>query len=192
MASFDAKEFITNPSSELENLVYARKSDFISIARSLGIALRTNMRKHEICDKILQFYMNTGELGDEAKEYLSEENPSEALTVEQRLAFERLAVEREKAQAEKEKAQVEEEKAQLALKQEMQKAQMEKERAQLDREMERERIQLEREKAQIYAQQEREKGQLAIQQQRELFEQEKVKLELETQASIRDRKSKDI
>ena len=96
MDTFDVDKFMSNPSSELETIVYAKKVDFIVIARKLSLTIKTNMRKAEICDMIIHHYMNTKILGDTAREYLSDKTPSDSLTTEQKLEFEKLALERER------------------------------------------------------------------------------------------------
>ena len=135
-----------NPALEIETINYAKKTDFMEIAGKLGLPVKAYMRKAAICDMVIHHYISTNVLGEEAKDYLSSEISSVGLTVEQRLEFERLAVEREKAQLalqqEQEKAriaQIAAQQSQLALQQEQEKtqqaqlaAQQEQEKAQLD------------------------------------------------------------
>ena len=118
-----------DPSSELETMVYAKKVDFIEIARKLGLTVKTNMRKAEICDMIIHHYMNTKILGDTAREYLSDKIPSDTLTPEQKLEFEKLALEREKAHL---AVQQMKEKAQLDIQQQREKFEMDKARMELE------------------------------------------------------------
>ena len=100
-----------NPALEIETINYARKTDFMEIAGKLGLPVKAYMRKAAICDMIIHHYISTNVLGEEAKDYLSSEISSVGLTVEQKLEFERLAVEREKAQL---ALQQEQEKARIA------------------------------------------------------------------------------
>ena len=98
MDNFDVEKFISNPSSELETIVYAKKVDLIQLARELGLTVRINMRKAQICDMIIHHLMNANVLGIEARDFLSEDLSSVGLTAEQKLEFEKIALEREKAQ----------------------------------------------------------------------------------------------
>ena len=167
---FDFNKFVTNPSSELHTITSAKKDDLLEIAKHLGLDVRSSMRKLEIKKAVIEHYMDKGILGSEARQYLSLDTSS--LTVDQQLEFERLAVEREKAQlalqtvrereqlamqAERErfeivKAEAEVMKAKMKAEAEITKAKMEKEAEIMKAKMEKEAelaIIVEREKAKI-------------------------------------------
>ena len=98
MDCFNVEKFISNPSSELEIIEYAEKVDLIQLAWKLSLTVRINVRKAQICDMIIHHYMNANVLGIEARDFLSEASSSGSLTIEQKLEFERIALERDKAQ----------------------------------------------------------------------------------------------
>ena len=140
---FNVTKFMLNPALEIETINYARKIDFIEIARKLGLPVKAYMRKAAICDMIIHHYISTNVLGEEAKDYLSSEISNVGLTVEQKLELEAslaIKVEREKAQL---ALQQEQEKAQLAAQLATQQAQLAAQQEKEKYEMERTRIELE-------------------------------------------------
>ena len=167
-----------NAALEIETINYARKIDFIEIARKLGLPVKAYMRKAATCDMIIHHYISTNVLGEEAKDYLSSEISSVGLTVKQKLELEAsLAI------------MVEREKAQLALQQEQEKArnaaQIATEQAQLALQQEQEKARNEIEKAQLAAQIATQQAQLAAQQEKEKYEMERTRKELEANLAIK-------
>ena len=150
---FNVTKFMLNPALEIETINYARKIDFIEIARKLGLPVKAYMRKAAICDVIIHHYISTNVLGEEAKDYLSSEISSVGLTVEQKLELEASLA-----------TKVEGEKAQLALQQEQEKAQLA--------------AQLATQQAQLAAQTAIQQAQLAAQQEKEKYEMERTRWNL--------------
>ena len=141
---FNVTKFMLNPALEIETINYARKIDFIEIARKLGLPVKAYMRKAAICDMIIHHYISTNVLGEEAKDYLSSEISNVGLTVEQKLELEAslaIKVEREKAQL---ALQQKQEKAQLA-------AQIATQQAQLAAQTEKEKYEMERTRTELEA-----------------------------------------
>ena len=153
---FNVTKFMLNPALEIKTINYARKIDFIEIARKLGLPVKAYMRKAAICDVIIHHYISTNVLGEEAKDYLSSQISRVGLAVEQKLELEASLT-----------IKVEREKAQLVLQQEKEKARNEMEKAQLA--------------AQIATQQ----AQLAAQQEKEKYEMERTGTELEACLAIK-------
>ena len=163
---FNVTKFMLNPALEIETINYARKIDFIEIARKLGLPVKAYMRKAVICDMIIHHYISTNVLGEEAKDYLSSEISSVGLTVEQKLELEAsLAI------------KVEREKGQLVLQQEQEKAQLA--------------AQLATQQAQLAAQTATQQAQLAAQQQKEKYEMERTRMELEASLAIKVEEEKE-
>ena len=173
MSQFSVEKFAADPSAELTSIQNAKKQELLELASHLSIVTRTNMRKHEIRNLILEHYMRVGRLGNEAKQYITRD--PEALTLEQKLEYERIALERQKlesqrmesdAQSERIRLEFEIEKARKQLELENELAKEEK-KLQLEREREREKLQLEKERLEY-------ESSLALK-----FEQEKAKLSRE-------------
>ena len=107
MSKFSVSKFVADPSAELATIENASKKDLFELASSLEIVTRTNMRKFEIRNLILEYYLDSGEVGSEARQYMSQD--VNGLTNEQKLEYERIALEREKLIFEKEPIRLESE-----------------------------------------------------------------------------------
>ena len=105
MSQFSVEKFAADPSAELTSIQNAKKQELLELASHLSIVTRTNMRKHEIRNLILEHYMRVGRLGNEAKQYITRD--PEALTLEQKLEYERIALERQKLDAQSERIRLE-------------------------------------------------------------------------------------
>ncbi|XP_068249716.1 uncharacterized protein [Palaemon carinicauda] len=99
MAQFNVQKFAADPSAELASIPNAKKLELLELASHLSIATRSSMRKNEIRNLILEHYMRVGELGSEARQYITRE-PA-VLAHEQQLEYERISLEHEKLAVQK-------------------------------------------------------------------------------------------
>ena len=98
MPRFNVQNFAADPSAELSSIQYAKKQELFELASHLTLATRTNMRRPEILNLILEHYVRVGRLNiDEAKQYIIRE--SVVLTPEQQLEHDRIALEKFKIEA---------------------------------------------------------------------------------------------
>ena len=98
MSRFNVQNFAADPSAELSSIQYAKKQELFELASHLTLATRTNMRRPEILNLILEHYVRVGRLNiDEAKQYIIRE--SVVLTPEQQLEHDRIALEKFKIEA---------------------------------------------------------------------------------------------
>ena len=104
MSRFDVQKFLADPSSELNNVKYAKKQDLTEVAEALELVIGAGKTKLDLKKVIFEYYIGQNILGQEARQYFLPEGTT--LTVEQQLEFERLAVERERANSESEKVRL--------------------------------------------------------------------------------------
>lgn len=154
MASFNLSNFLANPSSELNSISSASKKDLIELAKHLNLTIKSSMRKFEIRNLILRYFMQSGVVGEEASQFL--EGDSE-MTIDQRIELERLSVEKAKlanssAELDKVKFEFEAEKERLELQ-----AEKEKDRLKYEAELA---IQVEQSKFNLMLRMEEEKARL--------------------------------
>ncbi|XP_064120175.1 uncharacterized protein LOC135224780 [Macrobrachium nipponense] len=61
MASFDVDKFAGNPSAELSTIQYAKKKDLLELGLRLRLPVRSNLKKSEIRNLILEHYLKAKE-----------------------------------------------------------------------------------------------------------------------------------
>ena len=150
MSRFDSRKFLDDPSAEIHTIKSAKKSELIEVAKALGLDISLCKVKLDLKKVILEHYIASGTLGQEARQYCMPEGAS--ITVEQQLEFEKIALEREKA-----KLAVQRE--QIAMEQEREKFEIYKAKLREEAEQHKAKLQLEADLA-IKVEQERAKIQV--------------------------------
>ena len=167
------EDFVSEPT--IEKLLKLKREHLISLMSHYGVVVDKSKRKAQIRDALIRHTVENDILSDDALEYISKDEKSEALRIremelehEKKMRLRELDYEREKLEFEKE--------------QEMKRLEQEREKGEYEKELEREKRESER-------QQEREKLAFEKEQEREKRECEKeLKLrELEIMAAEKEK-----